>query len=77
MYNKDLALETFSVLSNPTESSWLRHINGHKDGDCVYYTCLVSDYYRARAVWGERSMNLDKCFCLRPIYPKEQPTNFH
>ena len=26
-----------------------------------------------RAVWGVICMNLDKCFCFLPLYPKEQP----
>lgn len=43
----------------------------------MYYKCLIPSDYSSRTVWGEICMNLDKCFCFLPLYPKEQPTNFH
>lgn len=45
--------------------------------DTVYYKCLIS-VITVRRTFGVRwCMNPDKCFCFLPLYPKEQPTNFH
>lgn len=48
--------------------SWLRHINGHKDGDCI-----ISVGFLVITVQGEMCMNLASAFVSFHFIPKSSP----